>query len=92
MERLTEKERNIDGIELNLEEKETYNGVLGKAMPADSTLKNIKKEELIEMLHIAQNNYNVLRVTYQNAVDDNKCNRCPLMQTTKKKRSEVDGN
>lgn len=68
------------------------NGVLGKAMPADSTLKNIKKEKLIEMLHIAQNNYNVLRVMYQNAVDDNKCNRCPLMQAAKKMRSEADGN
>jgi len=66
-------------------------GVLGKTMPADSTLKNIKKEKLIEMLHMAQNNYNVLRVMYQNAVDDNKCNRCTLMQESKKMRSEVYG-
>ena len=61
-----------------------YNGVLGKPIPADSTLKNMKKEKLIDMLHMAQNNYEVLRIMYQNAVDDNKCNRCPLMQAAEK--------
>lgn len=60
------------------------NGVLGKPIPADSTLKNMKKEKLIDMLHMAQNNYEVLRIMYQNAVDDNKCNRCPLMQAAEK--------
>jgi hypothetical protein len=60
------------------------NGVLGKPIPADSTLKNMKKEKLIDMLHMAQNNYEALRIMYQNAVDDNKCNRCPLMQAAEK--------
>lgn len=53
-------------------------GVIGKKLPSDSTLKNMRKAELIELLHIAEHNYKVLSEVYQNAVDTNKCNRCPL--------------
>ena len=35
-------------------------GVIGKPLPADSTLNNMKKYELIELLHIAESNHKVL--------------------------------
>nr|DAI20897.1 MAG TPA: hypothetical protein [Bacteriophage sp.] len=59
-------------------------GVIGKPLPADSTLNNMKKYELIELLHIAESNHKVLTDAYANAVDTSKCNRCPLMQAAKK--------
>lgn len=55
-------------------------GVIGKKLPADSTLNNMKKSELIELLHIAEHNHNVLAEVYRNAVDNSKCNRCPLVK------------
>lgn len=54
------------------------NGVLGKKLPSDTTLNNMKKPELIKLLHLAQENYNVLLNFYKIATDTNKCNRCPL--------------
>ena len=57
-------------------------GVIGKPLPADSTLNNMKKYELIELLHIAESNYKVLADAYANAINISKCNRCPLMQIT----------
>lgn len=54
-------------------------GVIGKKLPSDSTLNNMKKSELIELLHIAEHNHSALVQSYKNAVDTNKCNRCPLM-------------
>lgn len=57
-------------------------GVIGKPLPADATLEAMKKAELIELLHIADHNYKTLKSAYGNAVDNSKCNRCPLMQTT----------
>lgn len=56
------------------------NGVLGKKLPSDTTLNNMKKQELIKLLHLAQENYNVLLNFYKIATDTNKCNRCPLPQ------------
>lgn len=47
------------------------NGVIGKKLPSDSTLNNMKKAELIELLHIAQHNYETLRWFYINAVNVN---------------------
>lgn len=41
-------------------------------MPSKSTLKNKTKDELIEMLEVAQHNYEVLYETYENAVKVNK--------------------
>ena len=35
-------------------------GVIGKPLPADSTLRNMKKQQLIELLHIAEHNHRVL--------------------------------
>lgn len=35
-------------------------GVIGKPLPADSTLNNMKKNELIELLHLAESNHKVL--------------------------------
>lgn len=57
-------------------------GVIGKNLPADSTLETMRKSELIELLHIADHNYKTLKSAYGNAVDNSKCNRCPLMQIT----------
>ena len=59
-------------------------GVIGKPLPADSTLNNMKKYELIELLHIAESNHKVLADAYANAVNTNKCNSCPIMQAAKK--------
>ena len=58
-------------------------GVIGKKLPADSTLEATRKSELIELLHIADHNYKTLKFAYGNAVDNSKCNRCPLMQMTR---------
>ena len=32
-------------------------GVIGKKLPSDTTLNNMKKSELIELLHIAEHNH-----------------------------------
>lgn len=61
-------------------------GVIGKPLPADSTLKNMKKQQVIELLHIAEHNHSVLVDAYACATDDNKCNRCPLMRAAKEIR------
>lgn len=58
-----------------------FQGVLGKPLPAASTLRAMKKAELIELLHLAERNYETLKFAYGNAVDNSKCNRCPIMQT-----------
>lgn len=56
-------------------------GVVGKnKLPSDSTMSNMRKKELIKLLHIAQHNYESLLWAYNNAVDNSKCNRCPLGQ------------
>lgn len=57
-------------------------GVIGKPLPADSALGAMKKTELIKLLHIADNNYKAMKSAYGNAVDNSKCNRCPLTQIT----------
>jgi hypothetical protein len=46
-------------------------GVIGKKLPSDTTLNNMKKEELIHLLHIAQHNYETLYWFYNNAVNAN---------------------
>lgn len=46
-------------------------GVIGKKLPVDTTLNNMKKSELIELLHIAQYNYDTLMQFYTNAVNAN---------------------
>lgn len=46
-------------------------GIVGNKLPADTTLNNMKRSELIELLHIAQNNYDALMQTYTNAVNVN---------------------
>lgn len=47
-------------------------GVLGKKLPADTTLNGMKKSELIELLHLAESNYDALMQFYTNAVNANK--------------------
>lgn len=47
-------------------------GVIGKCLPSDSTLNNMKKSELIKLLHIAQKNYDTLMQFYSNAVRHSK--------------------
>lgn len=46
-------------------------GVIGKKLPSDTTLNNMKKEDLIELLHLAQHNYESLMWFYNNAVNVN---------------------
>lgn len=58
-------------------------GRIAKLQTADSMLNNMKKQQLIELLHIAEHNHSVLADAYACAVDDNKCNRCPLMRAAK---------
>jgi hypothetical protein len=53
-------------------------GVIGKNLPSDNTLNNMKKSDLIKLLHIAQHNYETLNWFYVNAVNNSKCNTCPL--------------
>ncbi len=65
-------------------------GVLGKPLPAASTLRAMKKSELIELLHLAEHNYETLKFTYGNAVDNSKCNRCPIMQIREEKAKNGD--
>lgn len=38
--------------------------ILGKNMPSDSTLRSMKKEDLIGHIHVANHNYRVLLDTY----------------------------
>lgn len=44
------------------------NSCICKKMPSKSTLKSKTKDELIEMLEVAQHNYEVLYETYENTV------------------------
>lgn len=60
-------------------------GVIGKPLPADSTLRAMKKSELIKLLRIADHNYKTLNFAYRNAIDNSKCNRCPIMQIREEK-------
>ena len=48
-----------------------YLSCIGKKIPSKSTLKNKTKDELIEMLEVAQYNYEVLYETYENTVKVN---------------------
>lgn len=43
-------------------------GCLGRKMYADSTLKSFTKDELIELLHLADYNYCNLEETYETSV------------------------
>lgn len=53
-------------------------GVIGKKLPADTTLNCMKKSELIKLLHLAEDNHRVLAEAYKIAVDTSKCKICPL--------------
>lgn len=46
-------------------------GVIGKDLPSDSTLNNMKKEDLIWLLRLADKNYQTLLSFYTNAVHQN---------------------
>lgn len=46
-------------------------GVIGKKLPSDTTLNNMKKADLIKLLHIAQHNYETVSWFYNNAVNAN---------------------
>lgn len=46
-------------------------GVIGKKLPSDTTLNNMKKSELIKLLHTAQHNYETLMWFYNNAIKVN---------------------
>lgn len=53
-------------------------GVIGKKLPSDTTLNNMRKADLIELLHYAEHNHRVLAEVYKIAVDTSKCKTCPL--------------
>ena len=44
-------------------------GCLGRKMYSDSTLKSFTKEELIDLLHLADYNYSNLEDTYEHSVE-----------------------
>lgn len=64
-------------------------GVIGKKLPSDSTLNNMKKADLIKLLHIAEHNHSTLAWFYKNACDNSKCNRCPLEMNYNKAIDDV---
>jgi len=49
-------------------------GVIGKKLPSDTTLNNMKKADLIKLLHIAEHNHEILAFFYGNAVKRNQEN------------------
>lgn len=49
-------------------------GVIGRKMYSDKTLNNMRKEDLIKLLHIAEHNYETLNWLYGNAVKYNEKN------------------
>lgn len=59
-------------------------GVIGKKLPSDTTLNNMRKADLIELLHYAESNHRVLAETYKIAIDTSKCNSCPLSIDTRR--------
>ena len=59
-------------------------GVIGKKLPSDITLNNMRKADLIELLHLAESNHRVLAETYKIAIDTSKCNTCPLSIDTRR--------
>lgn len=61
-------------------------GVIGRKLPSDSTLNQMKKSELIELLHLAESNHRVLAEAYKIAVDTSKCKSCPLTLDEKDRR------
>lgn len=46
-------------------------GIIGKDLPSDTTLMNMRKSELVKLLHTAQHNYDTLMWFYNNAVNAN---------------------
>lgn len=54
-----------------MDSKHMCPGVIGRPMYAKSTLRTMKKEELIELLMIAERNYRSLAEAYCNTVDKN---------------------
>ena len=59
-------------------------GVIGRKLPSDTTLNNMRKADLIELLHLAESNHRVLAETYKIAIDTSKCNHCPLSIDTRR--------
>ena len=59
-------------------------GVIGKKLPSDTTLNNMRKADLIELLHLAESNHRTLAETYKIAIDTSKCNHCPLSIDTRR--------
>ena len=47
-----------------------YRGCLGRKMYSDSTLKSFTKEELIDLLYVAEKNYQALSETYEQSVSN----------------------
>ena len=43
-------------------------GVIGQKLPSDSTLRSMKKSELIHFLHVAEHNYDALAEKYGRVV------------------------
>lgn len=63
-------------------------GVIGKKLPSNTTLNCMRKSELIDLLHLAEENHRVLAEAYKIAVDTSKCNLCPLHLDTRIKADE----
>lgn len=67
----------------------TNKGLFGRQLPDDSTLENMRKSELIELLHIAEHNHSVLVEAYNNVVINSRCNSCLLVENNRQLREKL---
>lgn len=67
----------------------TNKGLFGRQLPDDSTLENMRKSELIELLHIAEHNHSVLVEAYNNVVTNSRCNSCLLVENNRQLREKL---
>lgn len=67
----------------------TNKGLFGRQLPDDSTLENMRKSGLIELLHIAEHNHSVLVEAYNNVVTNSRCNSCLLVENNRQLREKL---
>lgn len=56
---------------------------------ADSTLKAMTKDRIIDYLRCAEHNYNELEKAYRIAVDNSKCHHCPIPRLTEEHDKQI---
>ena len=65
-------------------------GVIGERLPADNTLNNKKKSELVKLLHIAQKNYDTLMQFYSHAIKHNKAMDDTMRELAEEVKQEIE--